>query len=122
MADVPYSQTRPSGPADLWSATLEVFDAGQQVVADRAALVRATVVQDITRVTVAVALAAPSAVLGLLGSIGIFAALALWLNRYMPVEAAIGIVSVAALIGCGIAAAIAYRQVQLLWKEEESDV
>ena len=119
--NVRYTDTEIAGATDLWAATLEVFDAGQQMVADRAALVRAMVVEDLTRITVAVALVMPSVVLGLLGAVGMFAALAIWLNRFLPVEAAVGLVSLAALVGCSVLAALAARQVRLMWKEEEQN-
>ncbi len=103
---------------DLWAASLEVFEAGQQVVADRVALVRATLVDDLTLVGLVFAFALPSVVLGLLGVVGLAAAITLALSRVMSTEVALAVVSVGALIGCGVLAALAARYLRSLWQTQ----
>lgn len=82
---------RTSGVPALWEATLDVFEAGQQVLLDRIELVRAEISEDISRMALGIAFVVGAGVLALLGYITLLAAIIVLLAKALSTEAALAI-------------------------------
>lgn len=82
---------RSSGVPALWEATLDVFEAGQQVILDRIELVRAEVSEDLARLALGFAFVLGAGVLALLGYIALLAAVVVLLAKLLSTEAALAI-------------------------------
>lgn len=82
---------RSSGVPALWEATLDVFEAGQQVILDRIELVRAEVSEDLARLALGLAFVLGAGVLALLGYVALLAAVVVLLAKVLSTEAALAI-------------------------------
>lgn len=76
----------------LWEATLDVFEAGQQVIIDRIELMRAELSDDMLRLATGVVLVLGAGILALVGYLTLLAALTVLLARVLSPEAALALV------------------------------
>lgn len=82
---------RSSGVPALWEATLDVFEAGQQLILDRIELVRAEISEDLSRLALGLAFVVGAGVLALLGYVTFLAAIIVLLAKALSTEAALAI-------------------------------
>lgn len=75
----------------LWEATLDVFDAGQQLIIDRIELVRAEISEDILRLAVGASFVVAAGVLALIGYLTLLAAVIVFLADVLSPAAALAI-------------------------------
>lgn len=103
-------QNREAPP--LWEATLDVFEAGQQVVIDRIELVRAEISDDILRLAIGAVFVLGAGVLALVGYLTLLAAVVVLLARILSPEAALAIAGGLHLLIGGLLAAAGVRSLQ----------
>lgn len=90
MSDT-HPRRAPREVPSLWEATLDVFEAGQQVIVDRIDLVRAEIGEDILRLAVGSSFVVTAGVLALVGYLTLLAAILVFLARWMSPEAALAL-------------------------------
>ncbi|MBA2320124.1 MAG: phage holin family protein [Deltaproteobacteria bacterium] len=88
----------PTHPESLLGAISEVFAAGQQLVLDRIAMLQAELTSDVQKMAVGGGLIAGAGVVSLLGYVAVSAGLVALLHRWLPLDAALGIVGLFNLI------------------------
>lgn len=79
------------GVPALWEATLDVFEAGQQVIIDRIELVRAEISEDLLRLALGLSFVVGAGILAVVGYLTLLAAVMVLLADVLSPEAALAI-------------------------------
>jgi hypothetical protein len=95
---------------DLWRATAEVVTASQQVVVDRVELLRTELAEDAKDFAVAIGLVVAAGVVVLIGWVFLAVAVSFLLARFLPWDAATGIVAVLHLVLGAVLARVAFAR------------
>lgn len=105
-------------PHSLIGAATEVFSAGQQLILDRIDLLQAEVTSEASRLGLAGAFLAAAATFGLLGWTVLTVALAVLLDRWLPLDASLAI---AAVLNVGIAGFLGFLGYRKLTRPSSFD-
>jgi len=118
------TRPRPQDDQNVLEATLDVVNAGQQVVLDRVALLRAEVRDDVARVTTSLGLTAAAVGFTVLGYLGVMIGLVVWLGQVWSLVGGLVLVGGVHLLG-GIGAAawtVSYSRRLLVDSEVRSSI